>query len=111
MTNNMREYMNQDKLKRLYDEALAGKRPKSKIRRLKCPRCGRDFYTLVDSKKYYLRWTCCKTFTPDRSDAVYCCKHVPITIHFRAAGIITVPDEKEIVAAMEEIRNSPSNVA
>ena len=38
-------------------------------------------------------------------------KHVPITIHFRAAGIITVPDEKEIIAAMEEIRNNPSNVA
>jgi len=38
-------------------------------------------------------------------------KHVPITIHFRAAGIITVPDEKEIVAAMEEIRSNPSNVA
>ena len=38
-------------------------------------------------------------------------KHVPITIHFRAAGIITVPDEKEIIAAMEEIRSNPSNVA
>ena len=38
-------------------------------------------------------------------------KHVPITIHFRAAGIITVPDEKEIVAAMEEIRNNHSNAA
>lgn len=38
-------------------------------------------------------------------------KHVPITIHFRAAGIITIPDEKEIIAAMEEIRNGASNVA
>ena len=38
-------------------------------------------------------------------------KHVPITIHFRAAGIIAVPDEKEIIAAMEEIRSNPSNVA
>jgi len=28
-----------------------------------------------------------------------------------AAGIITVPDEKEIIAAMEEIRSNPSNVA
>lgn len=33
------------------------------------------------------------------------------SIHFRADGIITVPDEKEIVAAMEEIRNNPSNAA
>jgi len=38
-------------------------------------------------------------------------KHVPIKIHFRAAGIITVPDEKEIIEAMEEIRKNPSNVA
>lgn len=34
-------------------------------------------------------------------------KHVPIKIHFRAADIVTVPDEKEILAAMEEIRNTP----
>ena len=98
MTNDEWEYRNQDGLKRLYDETLAGKRPKSKIRKFKCPWCGRDFYTLVDSKKYCLWWTCgkrytqakkrlnrlwdradrkcqtCgKTFTPDRSDAVYCC--------------------------------------
>ena len=38
-------------------------------------------------------------------------KHVPITIHFRCVGIITVPDEKELIATMEEIRNNPSNVA
>lgn len=38
-------------------------------------------------------------------------KHVPIKIHFRAAGIIAVPDEKEIIEAMEEIRKNPSNVA
>lgn len=38
-------------------------------------------------------------------------KHVPITIHFRAAGIVTVPDEKELIATMEEIRNNPINVA
>lgn len=38
-------------------------------------------------------------------------KHVPIKIHFRAAGIITIPDEKEILAAMEEIRKNPPRVA
>ena len=38
-------------------------------------------------------------------------KYVPITIHFRAAGIITIPDEKTLIATMEEIRNAPSNVA
>lgn len=90
----MWEYRNQDGLKRLYDETLVGKRPLSKIRKFKCPWCGRDFYTLVDSKKYCLWWTCgksyrqakgrlsrlcdradrkfqvCgKTFTPDRFDA------------------------------------------
>ena len=37
--------------------------------------------------------------------------YVPITIHFRATGIITVPDEKDIIATIEEIRNNPSNVA
>ncbi|MBQ7161569.1 MAG: hypothetical protein IJR90_07670 [Clostridia bacterium] len=34
-----------------------------------------------------------------------------VAVIIRAAGIITVPDEKEIIAAMEEIRNNPSNVA
>ena len=38
-------------------------------------------------------------------------KHDPITIHFTAARIITVTDGKEIDAAMEEIRNNPSNAA
>ena len=37
-------------------------------------------------------------------------KHVPITIHFRSADIVTVPDEEEIIAAMGEIRNSPTKV-
>jgi hypothetical protein len=31
-------------------------------------------------------------------------KYVPITIHFRAVGIISIPDEKEILSVMEEIR-------
>ena len=38
-------------------------------------------------------------------------KHVPITIHFRSVDIVTVPDEEEIIAAMEEIRNNPTKVA
>ena len=38
-------------------------------------------------------------------------KHVPITIHFRSVDIVTVPDEEEIIAAMEEIRNTPTKVA
>ena len=38
-------------------------------------------------------------------------KHIPITIHFRAAGIITIPDKKELIVAMEEIRSNPLNVA
>ena len=37
-------------------------------------------------------------------------KHVPITIHFRSVDIVTVPDEEEIIAAMEEIRNNPTRV-
>ena len=38
-------------------------------------------------------------------------KHVPITIHFRSVDIVTVPDEEEIIAAREEIRNNPTKVA
>ena len=38
-------------------------------------------------------------------------KHVPITIHFRSVDIVTVPDEEEIIATMEEIRNNPTKVA
>ena len=38
-------------------------------------------------------------------------KHVPITIHFRSVDIVTVPDEEEIIAAMEEIRNNPTKMA
>lgn len=38
-------------------------------------------------------------------------KHVPITIHFRSVDIVTVPDEEEIIAAMEEIRSNPTKVA
>lgn len=37
-------------------------------------------------------------------------KHVPLAIHFRAIGIITIPDEKELIEAMEEMQN-PVNVA
>ena len=38
-------------------------------------------------------------------------KHVPIKVHFRSVDIVTVPDEEEIIAAMEEIRKNPTNVA
>ena len=38
-------------------------------------------------------------------------KHVPITIHFRSVDIVTVPDEEEIIVAMEEIRNNPTKMA
>ena len=36
---------------------------------------------------------------------------LPITIHFRSVDIVTVPDEEEIIATMEEIRNNPTKVA
>ena len=35
-------------------------------------------------------------------------KHVPIKVHFTAAGIIDIPDEKEILQDMEELRKNPS---
>ena len=38
-------------------------------------------------------------------------KHVPLAIHFRAVGIITIPDEKELIEAMEEMQKNPVNVA
>lgn len=34
-------------------------------------------------------------------------KHVPIDISFTAVGIINIPTEKELIAAMEEIRKKP----
>ena len=34
-------------------------------------------------------------------------KHVPIDIYFTAVGIINIPTEKELIAAMEEIREKP----
>lgn len=38
-------------------------------------------------------------------------KHVPIKIHFTAAGIINIPDENEILQVMEEIRTKPLKTA
>lgn len=38
-------------------------------------------------------------------------KHVPIKIHFTAAGIIDIPDENEILQVMEEIRTKPLKTA
>ena len=33
-------------------------------------------------------------------------KHVPIDISFTAVGIINIPTEKELIAAMEEMREN-----
>lgn len=38
-------------------------------------------------------------------------KHVPIDISFTAVGIINIPTEKELIAAMEEIREKPMKTA
>ena len=38
-------------------------------------------------------------------------KHVPIDISFTAVGIINIPTEKELLAAMEEIREKPLKTA
>ena len=38
-------------------------------------------------------------------------KHVPIDIYFTAVGIINIPTEKELIAAMEEIREKPLKTA
>lgn len=38
-------------------------------------------------------------------------KHVPVKIHFRAAGIITIPDENEILSVYEDIQNKPIKTA
>ena len=38
-------------------------------------------------------------------------KHVPIKIHFTAAGIVDIPDENEILQVMEEIRTKPLKTA
>ena len=38
-------------------------------------------------------------------------KHVPIDISFTAVGIINIPTEKELIAAMEEIREKPLKTA
>ena len=41
----------------------------------------------------------------------YGVKHVPIDISFIAVGIINIPTEKELLAAMEEIREKPLKTA
>ena len=38
-------------------------------------------------------------------------KHVPVKIYFRAAGIITIPDENEILSVYEDIQNKPIKTA
>ena len=91
------EYENQETLKQWYEEKIVGIRPNSIVRKIVCKGCGRDFYTLIETKKYCYYHLCgnrgyqkdlkrrrlekrqnrvCKgcgkTFTPKRSDAVYC---------------------------------------
>ena len=46
------EYENQETLKQWYEEKLAGIRPNSIVRKIVCKGCGRDFYTLIETKKY-----------------------------------------------------------
>lgn len=38
-------------------------------------------------------------------------KHVPVDIHFTAVGIISIPDQEEILQIMEEIRTKPLKIA
>ena len=46
------EYENQETLRQWYEEKLAGIRPNSIVRKIICKGCGRDFYTLIETKKY-----------------------------------------------------------
>ena len=98
--NSIWEQENQEKRKADYFERLRAGTSDTyvyPIRRIICGGCGKVFYTTVHSKKYcnerccYLGFwkhkrekrlekrkntvckTCGKTFTPKRSDAVYCC--------------------------------------
>ena len=48
------EYENQETLKQWYAKKISGANPDSAVRKIICKGCG-------------------KTFTPKRSDAVYCC--------------------------------------
>lgn len=91
------EYENQDTLKEWYEEKISGERPNLAVRKIICKGCGRVFYTQIPTKKYCLYSlcgnlgyrkelkqrrleqrqdrvckSCGKTFTPKRSDAVYC---------------------------------------
>ncbi len=38
-------------------------------------------------------------------------EHVPIKVHFTAVGIIDIPDEKELLSAMDELREKPAKTA
>ena len=93
------EYQNQDIMKKNYDRQLSGQyKPVTPIRKIICAGCGCVFYTRIWSKKYCFYKKCgnigyrkqlrhrrlaepprtqvCKecgnTFTPKRSDALYC---------------------------------------
>lgn len=91
------EYQNQEKLKGWYEEKISGQSPDLLVHKIICKGCGREFYTQIPTKKYcYYRLCgnrgyqkdqkqrrlenrqnricrgCGKTFTPKRSDAIYC---------------------------------------
>lgn len=98
MCNSEWEYENQDYLKSLYEQKISGERPDLAVRKIICKGCGRVFYTQISTKKYCdyemcgnrgyqkelkqrrldnrtgrICKACGKSFTPKRSDAVYCC--------------------------------------
>lgn len=70
---------------------------------LKAIRQCTDFEEL-DEKMVNMLISKIEVFKKERIDGKY---HIPIEIHFTAVGIINIPDEKEILSIMEEIRNNP----
>lgn len=98
MWNSDWEYENQETLEQWYEEKISGAEPDLAVRKIICKGCGRVFYTQIAIKKYcnyglcgnrgYQKdlkqrrlerrqnrvcKSCGKTFTPKRSDALYCC--------------------------------------
>ena len=91
------EYENQETLRQWYEEKISGVKPDLAVRKIICKGCGCVFYTQIASKKYcyyhlcgnrgyqkdlkqrrlekrqnHVCKSCGKTFTPRRSDAIYC---------------------------------------
>lgn len=98
MWNSDWEYENQEMLKQWYEEKISEAEPDLAVRKIICKGCGWVFYTQIASKKYchydlcgnrryqkdlkqrrlenrqnQVCKSCGKTFTPKRSDALYCC--------------------------------------